>query len=406
MNTPDMKAAALWYAHNGIPVFPCKPRGKEPLTLHGFKDATTDPAQIEPWWNRWPRANIGIPTGATTRLLVVDCDPRNGGPETRGELVQRFGPIPETAEQETGGGGRHLAFHYAGGAVPKSLADGIDLKGDGGYILVAPSIHPSGNPYRWDGVEGVKALLHPAEAPAWLQERISSPRQGASTISADGAKWGPGERNNSLASLAGSMRRRGLSPEAIGAALLEENRRRCDPPLPDGEVRAIAESVSRYPPGMHESAPAAISVTPWPQRPRDEAFYGLAGEWVRMVEPHTEADPAALLVQLLITIGNMIGRGPHYLAEADRHYTNLYAVIVGQTAKGRKGTSLGQVQAALREIDGPWCDGRIMGGLSSGEGLIWNVRDEIWERVPIKEKGQTRYEERLIDAGEKDKRFR
>jgi hypothetical protein len=104
---------------------------------------------------------------------------------------------------------------------------------------------------------------------------------------------------------------------------------------------------------------------------KEEAFYGLAGEWVRMVEPHTEADPVALLIQFLTAFGNLVGRGPHYLAEADRHYSNLFIVLVGQTPKGRKGTSLGQVQAIFSHVDQEWCAGRVMGGLSSGEGLIW-----------------------------------
>jgi hypothetical protein len=144
----------------------------------------------------------------------------------------------------------------------------------------------------------------------------------------------------------------------------------------------------------------------WPAELKSEAFYGLAGEWVRMVEPHTEADPAALLVQFLIAFGSVIGRGPHYQAEADRHYTNLFAVIVGRTAKGRKGTSLGRVQAAFQSIDAGWLSTRNAGGLSSGEGLIYHVRDETRERVPIKEKGQiARYEEQVTDAGEMDKRL-
>ncbi len=132
----------------------------------------------------------------------------------------------------------------------------------------------------------------------------------------------------------------------------------------------------------------------------------MASEWVRMVEPHTEADSAALLVQFLVAFGNVIGRKAYYRAEADRHYANLFAVIVGQTAKGRKGTSLGQVQAIFRDIDETWCESRVMGGLSSGEGLIWGVRDEIRERTPIKEHGRViRHEEQVVDEGEIDKRL-
>ena len=95
------------------------------------------------------------------------------------------------------------------------------------------------------------------------------------------------------------------------------------------------------------------------------------------MEPHTEADPAALLVQLLVAFGSLIGRGPHYLAEADRHFTYIFAVIVGRTAKGRKGTSWGQVKAMADGIDNAWATGRVLTGLSSGEGLIWAVSNEM-----------------------------
>ncbi len=248
----EMLSAALWYATQGFPVFPCKPRGKEPLTKHGFKDATIDATQIKTWWGRWPEANIGIPTGEISGLLVVDIDPRHGGNDSLDELTKKHGAFPATAEQLTGGGGRHIVLHYSGGSVPAKLAPGIDLKGDGGYVVVAPSVHPSGELYRWDGIAGERALLSLSDAPAWLLEHIDTAhnriaRAKMPTDAAAGEKWGPGERNNRLASLAGTMRRRGMTQHAIESALLEENRLRCDPPLPEEEVRRIAESVASYP---------------------------------------------------------------------------------------------------------------------------------------------------------------
>jgi putative DNA primase/helicase len=262
-----MAKTALWYAAHGFPVFPlhsapggvcscgdpdCQNPGKHPRTAHGFKDATQDQDRIAAWWKRWKDANIGIPTGAASGLLVVDCDPRNGGPADRSELIERCGPIPDTAEAITGGGGRHLFFRYSGGAVPKALAPGIDLKGDGGYVVAPPSIHASGNAYQWDGLAGAKALLNLAELPAWLLEYIEAARNGsrAGTKAAVGSEKIPkGKRNDHLTSLGGTMRKRGMSREAIEAALLEENRRRCDPPLTDTEVRRVAGSIASYKPG-------------------------------------------------------------------------------------------------------------------------------------------------------------
>ena len=278
-DAPNMKKAALWYTRNRIPVFPvywpveggcscgkrdCHSPGKHPLTPRGFKDASTDEAQVIEWWTTHPFANIGIPTGEASEFLVVDCDPRHGGPAERGELIQQFGPIPDTAEVITGGGGRHFYFRYGGGAVPKNLAEGIDLKGDGGYVVAPPSMHASGKRYEVDGVYGAKVFLKVAELPAWLHERISTSR--ASTRAkntATGEKWATGERNNKLVSVAGTMRKRAMSREAIEAALLEENKRRCDPPLPEGEVRGIAASVARYEPAR--TASSAEAAADWPK---------------------------------------------------------------------------------------------------------------------------------------------
>src|SRR5579871_4239371 len=220
-----MLKAALKYAQQSIPVFPIRSRGKEPITPHGFKDATTDEAQIHQWWGSYPEANIAIPTGAQTGLLVFDIDPRNGGTDSLEELIHAHGRFPDTAEQETGGGGRHIFFRYKGGPVPKNLAPGIDLKGDGGYIVVPPSVHPSGKTYVWDGLKGWRALLNPAELPEWLKKFIGASCK-VEVIPGGRAletKIAMGHRNNSLASLAGSMRHRGMSPEAIEAALVAEN---------------------------------------------------------------------------------------------------------------------------------------------------------------------------------------
>jgi hypothetical protein len=125
--------------------------------------------------------------------------------------------------------------------------------------------------------------------------------------------------------------------------------------------------------GRNADGLSECSVSNWPDPLRPEAFHGAAGEFVRLIEPHSEADPAAMLIQFLVAFGNLIYRSAHFTAEGDRHYTSLYAVIVGQTAKGRKGTSWGQVRLVLGELDPEWAANRIMNGLASGEGLITAV---------------------------------
>jgi hypothetical protein len=127
---------------------------------------------------------------------------------------------------------------------------------------------------------------------------------------------------------------------------------------------------------------------------------------VWLIEPHSEADPAAVLVQFLAGFGSLIGRHAHFTVESDDHFMNIFVVIVGETSKGRKGTSLGYIQRVLTEIDGTWAAKRVMSGLASGEGLIWAVRDPIWERKPVKQNGRiVRYEPFISDHGESDKRL-
>ena len=143
----------------------------------------------------------------------------------------------------------------------------------------------------------------------------------------------------------------------------------------------------------------------WPKPATEEAFYGLAGDIVCTIEPHSEADPMALLVQTLVAFGNAAGGQPHFLAEADRHSMNLFAAFVGETAKARKGTSWGRVRQSLVTADPDW-EGCITSGLSSGEGLIWQVRDPIEKVENVKEKGRVIGQERVVvDEGVVDKRL-
>ena len=144
----------------------------------------------------------------------------------------------------------------------------------------------------------------------------------------------------------------------------------------------------------------------WPDPLGEKAYYGLAGDIVRAIEPHTEADPAALLFQFLTAFGNVIGRSAYFLAEADQHYTNLFTIQVGVTSRGRKGTSLGQVLRPFKMVDPEWISDRKQSGLSTGEGLIWGVRDQIEKTEPIKENRQvTGYQQVVIDEGITDKRL-
>lgn len=146
----DLLEAALAYARAGFPVFPVK-LDKTPLTAHGFKDASRDEVTIRDWWLRKPGASIGMPTGTATGVVVLDEDPRHGGTESLAQLLAEHGALPVGPVTKTGGGGRHFWFSHPGGAVPSSVGfqPGLDLRADGGYVVVPPSPHASGNEYVW-----------------------------------------------------------------------------------------------------------------------------------------------------------------------------------------------------------------------------------------------------------------
>jgi CHC2 zinc finger len=138
-----------------------------------------------------------------------------------------------------------------------------------------------------------------------------------------------------------------------------------------------------------------------------DALYGLAGEIVRRILPHTEADPAALLFQFLAAFGNLIGRDHYIVADGTRHHLNLYGVLVGQSSKARKGTSWNHIANLMECLESEWREERVSFGLSSGEGLIWAVRDPIEETKPIRENGRYtgEYETYIANHGVPDKRL-
>ena len=162
--------AALEYLRRGWSVLPLKSRGKRPLVpWEEFQRRRADEAEVRLWFESFPRANLAIVTGAISGLVVLDIDPGHGGDESLTELESLHGALPNTIEVLTGGGGRHVYFRHPGDAVRNQagLAPGIDLRGDGGYVVAPPSIHPSGREYRFE------VSHHPDETllaaiPAWV----------------------------------------------------------------------------------------------------------------------------------------------------------------------------------------------------------------------------------------------
>ena len=289
---PPNLAAALYHAQAGRPVFPCSPKDKRPAIAkrdggNGFKDATTDLALIRRWWSQYPEAVPGMPTGARVGVWVLDVDTKAGkvGEDTLAKLVQTFGELPETVETITATGGRHLFFRHPrdGRTIPNSasqlglgherwgrdgfpevpfeiLASGrlrvpdLDVRGDGGYVILPGSVMLDGRRYQWEGSSDPDEGAQVAQAPGWLLSLVAhDPAQERTTGAAPGAtvaSIGEGGRNDYLYRLGCSLRAKGLGEAAIIAALLAENAERCDPALPDEEVRTCARSAAARPPGL------------------------------------------------------------------------------------------------------------------------------------------------------------
>jgi Bifunctional DNA primase/polymerase, N-terminal len=171
-NAPTELEAALGYARMGIPVFPCNPLDKKPLTPNGFKDATKDEAQIRAWWGRWPNAMVGAPTGPASGMWVLDLDidpaKKIDGKAALDQLVAQRGALTPTLMTITPRGGQHLIFSWDPNHDIRNSAGrigpGIDVRGDGGYVCLPPSRNASGGEYRWDPNSAPQS----APAPGWL----------------------------------------------------------------------------------------------------------------------------------------------------------------------------------------------------------------------------------------------
>ena len=152
-----------------------------------------------------------------------------------------------------------------------------------------------------------------------------------------------------------------------------------------------------------EANPLIIPEIDYPSPLNEAAFHGLAGEIVKTIEPHSESAPVALLSNFITAFGNIIGAGTWFTVGADIHPCKLFCVFVGDTAKGRKGTSWMPIFKLFEKVEPEWTSDRIQTGLSSGEGLIWHVRDEIYKEVSDKKTGLTN--DVLVDEGISDKRL-
>lgn len=261
---------ALRYADRGYPVLPCCPRGKQPITKRGLRDASLDPGLIAGWFERRPDANVAIRTGAASGLLVLDVDGDDGYESLRA-LQREHAQLPCTATVVTPRGGQHIYFRHPGGTVANSagrLGAHLDVRGDGGYILAPPSVGANGRRYEPDE----RAPL--ADPPGWLLGLLrgsqAAPGRGCwrcygSGVTGTGRECGcagrrpsvparewvalvrdgaaAGARNSELARLVGHLLAKDVDAHLV-AELAQLVNGRCRPPLEAHEVDRIMGSIA------------------------------------------------------------------------------------------------------------------------------------------------------------------
>lgn len=362
--------------------------------------------------------------------LFVDIDTKHNGIENAAALN-----LPRTPVDRTGSGGYHRYYKYPKGGLRNNagkLPPGIDIRADGGQVVAPPSIHPgTGKEYTWE--------IHPDDCPLaelppdileklrvrgenrdrdngnmpLLPERIK--RASLYLSKMPGAVSGEGGHGTTWKAALAIVKGFLLPDDVAFDLLWREFNPRCEPPWSEKNIQHKIEDAAKsnttpdgYLLGDSKTHPATNrkaqpGLEDPPEAPPDpkipaEAFHGLAGDIMRMLEPHTEADPVSLLVSTLAEFGCIIGRRPHLIIDDTYHPLLFWPVLVGNSSKSRKGSSGKRIKKIFKLADTTWTRGLNSGQLSSGEGLIWAVRDETYKK---NKKG----EEIVDDEGVQDKRL-
>jgi Bifunctional DNA primase/polymerase, N-terminal len=383
-------------------------------------------------------ASIGVLCGEPSGNLVdVDLDCREAV-----ALASHFLPKTALRHGRPGNPDSHLWYtckplpdttKFRDPERPKEYGMIVEFRSTGTQTVVPPSLHPDGEAYLWhaDGrpteIDG-RALLNAvsALAAAALLARYwpgSGSRQDAALALAGGllrAEWEEDAVSHfvqAVATAAGDeeARKRATAGGFTSKRLTAEKRATGWPTLAELVGDKVADKVAEWlgisweagdiPLSFGTPAERAADVDEWPADAAPEAFHGLPGRVVQTVLPHTEADEHALLVSLLVGFGNAVGTSPHFKVGQTMHRLVLNVAIVGDTAEGRKGTSWDEIKAVYARADPEWYNLCRTSGLSSGEGIIHEVRDPVIKQEPIREnKRVVGYESVMVDEGVVDKR--
>jgi hypothetical protein len=464
-----VRAAAASYLARGLVPIPLRERSKQPLPK-GWERITIDGFDLDALFPNARPLNVGLSLGEPSGGLIdcdLDCPEARAAaavlmPPTG--MVWGRQSAPDSHRGYVVADPPRKASHPWDDPLRRGKgARLLELRSTSGQTVVPPSVLPGDDA----GKAEEPCVWHRNGEPAGID--LSDLRRAMGRVAAAaliGRYWRPTTRHDSALALAGGLTRAGWDADEVAAFVRavcaaagdgeDRDRQRAvsdtvaavaageaatgwptlakllgdggeqvvsavrewlgvrNPDLLSDELRDPAPATSAGgacdDTGIHSARPAAppgpLAAPRWPGPMAEEAFHGPAGRFVRAVEPASEADPVALLVQFLLGVGNLVGRTAQAVVEGDRHHTNEYAVLVGRSAKGRKGTSMGRVKATLSRAEARWAEERVTSGLSSGEGVIWGVRDPIEKQEKVSERGQApRYEAVVADPGVEDKRL-
>lgn len=399
--------------------------GKHPRTRNGLLDASDDEARVRAWWKEWPTANVGLRTGADAGapgFWVLDVDPKNGGLESLAAVEAEHGPIPAGARVVTGGGGWHYYFHLDGGeSIPTriGLRPGLDVRGDGGYVVAPPSLHAAGRPYAWE--LGCTPAYAP-RAPEWLlalvRAKRAAPSGGGEFAHPTGEAvdpelledlqaalpWIPADDRDQWLRVGMALKRGGEergAPETFFNLWCWWARRseKFDPAdsrrvwtsidergadavrLP--AVFGMAQDAGWANPRASRPAPAVAAPFPAadvPLRPMPplvgepipphllevDGLLGLLCSWVNAITP--DRQPVGALGASLAALGALYGRRVRTLTNLR---TNLYVLLIGESGVGKDGARSALKAAMLEAGLAKWIGGEDW---RSGQGMIEGLR--------------------------------
>ncbi len=428
---------------------PCKSPGKHPILNGGFKAATLRKDIIEKWWNQHPNANIGVRTGKESGIFVLDIDPKNKGDASFDKVEEVYGKVPDDVFSITGSGGRHYLFKHPGviGRSTTNLWPGIDTRGDGGYIVVPPSNHASGKEYFWDAEADPLNGALPKAVPEWLIKKLgqgkalAKPPANITLLSANEVKrirhaigyiptddretwlqvgmalnstesgdqayglWNEWAGQSDKFDLAdqkrvwGSFKPGGVTLGSLFALakrhgwVVPEPARQDEPPI---EAYLTDQTTNDQPPLLTEVDSELLNPPP---ELDPLALHGILKEACDVSTRFSEASKVAVAANIISTFSAIVGRTAYQHIGDGTCHARPFFLLTGKTGKARKGTSeytpkriFDTVETMLGEDYTP--AKRHEGGLSTGEGLGWTIRDDT-----LDEDGE------VTEAGVKDKRL-